>query len=139
MLYCCCSVTKLCPIRPHGLLHARLPCPALSPRVCSLMSVESVMLSNHLILCCCLLLLTSIFPGINVFSNESDLCIMWPKYWHLNISPSNEYSGLVSFRIDWFDLVVQGILKSILQHHSLKASILFGAQPSLWSNSHICT
>ena len=103
-----------------------------------LMSVESVMTSNHLILCC-RLLLTSIFPGISVFSFESDLCIMWPKYWsfNFNISPSSEYSVLVSFRIDWFDFVVQGILKSIFQHHSLKASILFSAQPSLWS--HICT
>ena len=82
--------------------------------------------SNYLILCRPLLLLPSIFPSIRVFSNESALCIRWPKYWRFsfNISPSNEYSGLISFRMDWFDLAVQGTLKSLLQHHSLKASIL---------------
>ena len=91
------------------------------------MSIESMMSSNHLILCCPLLLLPSIFPSIRVFSNESTLHMRWPKYWSfsLSISPSNEYSGLISFRIDWFDLlVVQGTLKSLLQHHSSKASIL---------------
>ena len=89
------------------------------------MSVESVMLSNHLILCCPLLLLPSIFPSIKVFSNESVLCIRWPKYWSFSISPSSEYSWLISFRIDWFDLlVVQRTLKSLLQQHSSKASIL---------------
>ena len=89
-------------------------------------SIESVMLSSHLILYRPLLL-PSIFPSIKVFSNESTLCIRWPKYWcfSFSISPSNEYSGLNSFRIDWFDiLVVQGTLKSLLQHHSSKASIL---------------
>ena len=81
--------------------------------------------SNHLILCCSLLLLLSIFPNIRVFSTESALPIRWPKYWCFSISPSNESSGLISFRIDWFDLLaVQGTLKSLLQHHSLKASIL---------------
>ena len=83
--------------------------------------------SNHLILCRPLLLLPSIFPSIRVFSNESALCIRWPKYWSysFSISPSNEYSGLISFRIDWFDLLaVQGTLKSLLQHHSSKASVL---------------
>ena len=92
-----------------------------------LMSIESVMPSNHLIFCSPLLLLTSIFPSIRVFSNESVLRIRWPKYWSFSfsISPSNEYSGLISFRIDWFDLLaVQGTLKSLLQHHSSKASIL---------------
>ena len=87
-------------------------------------SIESVMLSNHLILCCALLLLPSIFPSI--FSNEWALCFRWPKYWSFNfsISPSNEYSGLISFRTDWFDLLaVQGTLKSLLQHHNSKASI----------------
>ena len=91
------------------------------------MFVESVILSNHLIFCHPLLLLPSIFPSIRVFSNESALCIRWPKYWSFSfsISPSNEYSGLISFRIDWFNLLaVQGTLKSLLQHHSLKASIL---------------
>ena len=90
-------------------------------------SLESVILSNHLILCCPLLLLPSIFPSIRVFSNESVLCIRWPKYWSFSFckGPSNEYSGLISFRIDWFDLLsVQGILKSLLQHHSSKALVL---------------
>ena len=88
------------------------------------MSIELVMPSNHLNLCCPLLL-PSIFPSIRVFSNESDLCIRWPKYWSFSISPSNEYSGLISFTIDWFDLLaVQGTLKNLFQHHSLKASIL---------------
>ena len=103
------------------------------------MSVESVMPSNHLILCGPLLLLPSIFPSIKVFSNESDLSIRWPKHWSFSfgISPSNEYSGLISFRMDWFDLLaVQGTLKSLLQHHSSKTSIL---QRSAFftSNSHI--
>ena len=91
------------------------------------MSIESVMPSNHLIVCCPLLLLLSIFPSIRVFSNESVLHIRWPKYWSFNfsISPSNEYSGLIAFRMDWLDLlVVQGTLKRLLQHHSSKASIL---------------
>ena len=84
-------------------------------------------------------LVMSIFPSIRVFSNESALHIRWPKYWSFSISSSNEYSGLISFRMDWLDLlVVQGILKSLLQHHSSKASI-FCVQPSLWFNSHICT
>ena len=92
-----------------------------------LMSIELVMPSNHLILCRPLLLLPSIFPSIRVFSIESALCITWPKYWSFNfsISPSNEYSGLISFRMDWLDLLaVQGALKSLLQQHSSKASIL---------------
>ena len=92
-----------------------------------LMPIESVMLSNHLILCHPLLFLPSIIPTIRVFSNESVLCIRWPKYWSFSfiISPSNEYSGLISFRMDWLDLLaVQGTLKSLLQHHSSKASIL---------------
>ena len=90
-----------------------------------LMSIESVMPSNHPILCCPLLLLPSVFPSIRVFSNESVFHIRWPEYWSFSISPSNEYSGLISFRMDWLDLLaVQGTLKSLLQHHSSKASIL---------------
>ena len=92
-----------------------------------LMSIKSVMPSSHLILCRPLLLLPSVFPSIRVFSNESALRMRWPKYWSFNfsISPSNEHSGLISFRIDWLDLLaVQGTLKSLLQHHSSKASIL---------------
>ena len=98
----------------------------ISQNLFKLMSVESVMPSNHLILCRPLLFLPSIFPSIRVFSNESALHIRWPKYWSFSfsISPSKEYSGLISFRIDWFDLAVQGTLKSCLQHHSSKASIL---------------
>ena len=91
------------------------------------MSIESVMPSNHLILCHPLLFPPSIFPSIRVFSNESVLHIKWPKYWSFSfsISPSNEYSGLMSFRMDWLDLLaIQGTLKSLLQHHSSKASIL---------------
>ena len=89
------------------------------------MSIESVVPSNHLILCRTLLLLPSIFPSIRVFSNESALHIRWPKYWSFSILPSNEHPGLISFRMDWLDLLaVQGTLKSLLQHHSSKASIL---------------
>ena len=91
------------------------------------MSIESVMPSNYLIICHPLLLLPSIFPSIRVFSNELALCIRWPKYWNFSfsISPSNEYSGLISFRMDWLNLLpVQGTLKSLLQHHSSKASVL---------------
>ena len=99
----------------------------ISWRLLKLMSIESVMPSNHLILCHPLFLLPSIFPSIRVFSNESVLCMRWPKYWRFSfsISPSNEYSGLISFKIDWLDLLAeQGTLKSLLQHHSSKASIL---------------
>ena len=98
-----------------------------SPRLLKLMSIKSVMPSNHLIFCCPLLLLPSVFPSIRVFSSESALRIRWPKYWSFSfsISPSNGYSGLISFRIAWLDLLaVQGTLKSLLQHHSSKASNL---------------
>ena len=100
----------------------------ISQSLLKLMSIESVMPSNHRILCRLLLLLPSIFPSIRVFSNESVLHIRWPKYWSFsfNISPSNEHSGPISFRMDWLDLLaVQGTLKSLLQHHSSKASILW--------------
>ena len=100
---------------------------AISQSLAKLMSIESVMPFNHCILCCSLTLLPSIFPSVMVFSNESALPIRWPKDWSFSfsISPSNEYSGLISFRIDWFDLfAVQGTHKSLLQHHSSKASIL---------------
>ena len=116
-------------LRPFGLQHTRLPCPSPSPRaLLKFMAIELVMPSNHLILYHPLLLLPSIFPSIRVFSNESVLRIRWPKYFtfSFNISPSNEYSGLISFRMDWLDLlVVQGTLKSLLQYHSSKASILW--------------
>ena len=102
-----------------------------------LTSIKSVMLSNHLILCYPFLFLPSSFPSIRVFSNESVLCIRWPKYWRFSfsISHSNEYSGLISFRIDWLDLLAaQGILGNLLQHHNPKASILC-CTAFLWSNS----
>ena len=98
----------------------------ISRSLLKLTFIESVMPFNHLILCCPLLLLPSIFPSIRVFTNVSAHHIRWPKYWSFSfsISPSKEYSGFISFRIDWFDLFVQGTLTSLLQHHSLKASIL---------------
>ena len=133
----CCSVAKLClTLRSHGL-HAACQAPLstmISQSLLKSMSIELVMPSNHLVLFHPLLPLPSIFPRIRVFVNESALRIRWPKYWSLTFSicPSNEYSGLISFRIDWFDLLaVQGILKSVWKHQ------FFGAQPSLWSNSHI--
>ena len=118
------------------------PCPPPSLSLLKLMSIESVTPSNHLILCHPLLL-PSIFPSIRVFSNESTLCIRWPKYWSFSfsISPSNEYSGLISFIIDWFDLLaVQGPLTSFLQHNNSKASviILFAKPGSLIPGSMWC-
>ena len=112
----------------------------VSQSLLKLMSIELVMLSNHLILWWPLLL-PSVFPSIRFFSNELALCIRWPKDWSFSfsISPSNEYSGLISFRMDWFDLLAdQGTLKNLLQHHSSKHQF-FSAQPSLWSNFHIIT
>ena len=110
-------------LRPHGMQHARLPLSStISQNLLKLMSIEPVMPSSHLILCRPLRLLRSIFPSIRTFSNESAFGIQWPKYWSFSISPSNEYSGLISFRFDWFDLLdAQGTLKSLLQHHSSKA------------------
>ena len=113
----------------------------ISQSLLKLMSIKSVIPSNHLILCRPLLLLTLIFPRIRAFSNELALPIRWPKYWSLgfSISPSNEYSGLISFRIDWFDLLaVQGTFKSLLQHHNWKElHQFFSTQLSLWFNSYI--
>ena len=115
---------------PHGMQHTRIPCPSQTPKACSNSCPSSwwchPTMSSSVI--CPLLLLPSIFPRIRVFFNESVLCIRWPKYWRFNfsISPSNEYSRLNSFRIDWLDLLaVQGAHKSLLQHHSSKASILW--------------
>ena len=112
---------------PYGLQHQASPSITNSQSLLKLMSIESVMPSNHFILCHPLLLLPSIFPSIRVFSSESVLHIRWPKYWSFSfsISSSSEYSGLISFRMDWFDLAVQGTLKSLLQHHNWKASILW--------------
>ena len=115
-------------LRPHGLQHGLQASLSftISQSLLKLMCIESVMPSNHLILSRPLLLLPSIFPSIRVFSNESVHRIRWPQYWSFSfsINPSNEYSGLTSFRIDWFDLAVQGTLQRLLQHHSSKASIL---------------
>ena len=111
-----------------------------SQSLLKLMPIKSVMPSSHLILCCPLLLLPPIPPSIRVFSSESTLHVRWPNYWSFSfsISPSNEHPGLISFRMDWLDLLgVQGTLKSLLQHHSSKASVL--QFPALWSNSHIHT
>ena len=132
-------------LQPCGLQHARLPCPSPTPGAYSdIMSIKSMIPSNRLILCHPLLL-PSIFPSIRVFSNESTLHIRWPKYWSFSfsISPSNEHPGLISFRMDWLDLLaVQGTLKILLQHCSSKASILccsaFFIYNSLY-NSHIHT
>ena len=130
--FCCCSVVQLCPtckelecsmdIAPQASLSF-----TVSLSLLKLMPIDSVMLSNHFTLCHPLLLLPSIIPSIRVFSKESALCIRWPKYWSFSfsISPFNGYSALISFSIDWFDLIaIQGTLKSLLQHHWLKALIL---------------
>ena len=112
-------------LQPHGLQHTRLPCPLLTPRACS--HSCPWMPSNHLTLCCPLLLLPSVLPSSRVFSNKSVLHIRWPKYWSfgITISLSNDYSGLISLRMGWLDLlVVQGTLNCLLQYHSSKASIL---------------
>ena len=126
------SVAQLCltPCDPMDCSMPGLPVHHQLPEwsLLKLMSIESVMPSNHPTLCWSFLLLPSIFPSIRVFSNESALRMRWPKYWSFsfNINPSNEHSGLISFRMDWLDLLaVQGTLKSLLQHHSSKASILW--------------
>ena len=120
-----CSVVSSS-LRPYGLQHGQASLSITNSWILpKLMSIESMMPSNHRILSRPLLLLPSIFPSIRVFSKESVLRIRWPKYWSYSISPSNDYSGLISFRIDWLDLpAVQGTLKSLLQHHSSKTSIL---------------
>ena len=128
------SVTQSCPTLCDHMNCRRQASLSItnSRSLLKLMSIESVMPCNHLILCHPLLLLPSIFPSIRVFSNESALPIRWPKYWSFsfNISPSNEHPGLISFRMDWLDLLaVQGTLKSLVQHHSSKASILHTQLP----------
>ena len=125
-------------LRPYCLQHIRLHCPSPTPRAClKFKPIKLVMPSNHLILCRPLLLWPSIFPCIWVFSNESTLHMRWPKYYSFSfsISPSKEHPALTSFRIDWLDLLaVRGTLKSLLQHHSSKASILRHSAGELWSN-----
>ena len=128
---------------PHESQQARPPCPSQTPRVylLKLMLIESVMPSSPLILCHHLFLLPPIFSSIRVFSNESALCMRWPKYWSFSfsISPSREHPGLISFRVDWLDLLtVQGILKSLLQYHSSKASIFWCSAVFIVQLSHPC-
>ena len=135
---CCRSATQLC-LQLHGLQHTRLPCPSPSPGACLLTSIELVVPSNHLVLCCPLLLVPSVFTSIRVFLNELTLRIRGLKYWNFSISPSNEYSGLSSFRIDWLQLPsVQGTLESspvpqFKSISSLALSIFYG--PALTSVS----
>ena len=120
-------------LQPCGLQHV-----FVSWRLLKYMSSELVKLPYHFTLCHPFLCLPSIFPSIRVFSNELALCITWPNYWSFSFSPSNEYSGLISFRIDWFDLLaVQGALKSLLQHHSLKASVLWHSAFFMVQLSHL--
>ena len=133
------SCLTLCDPMDCSTLQASLPF-INSCSLLKLVSIRSVLPSNQSILCSPLLLLPSVFPSIKVFSNESFLHIRWPNYWSFSfsISPFNEQSGLICFRIDWFDiLAVQGTLKNLLQHHSLKASLL--QRSPLWSNSYIHT
>ena len=126
-MVCCCSVSKSCPTLCDPM-DCRMPGSSISQSLLKFMSIESMILSNHPILSHPLLLLASALPSIRVFSNESAVHLRWPKYWSFSfsISPSNEHSRLISFRMDWFDLLaVQGTLKSLLQHHSWKAPILW--------------
>ena len=124
---------------PHGLQHIRLLYPSLSPKFAKLMSIESLMPSIRLILYCPLLLLPSIFPSIRVFSSESALPIRWPKYWSfsVSISPSNEYLGLISFRIDSLITMQSKGLSRFFWNIIVQRHQFFSSQPSLWSHSHI--
>ena len=136
------SVTQSHFVTPWTVARQASPSITNSQSLLKLMSIESVMPSNHLILCHPLLLLPSIFPSIRVFSNQSVLRIRWPKFWSFSfgISPSKEYSGLISFRIHWFDLLaVQGTLKGLLQHHNSKASIHLHSVFFIVQLSHIHT
>ena len=142
---CCCCFQSLSWVRlcdPMDCSTAGFPVLHQPWSLLKRMSIESVMPSNHFILCHTLLLLPSISPSIRVFPNESALHIRWPKYWSFSfsISPSNEYSGLISFRIHWFDpRAVQGTLSRVFSSTIIRKHQFFGAQPSLWSNSHIHT
>ena len=135
IIHCCCSVAKSCSTfatpwtaAPQASLSF-----TISQRLLGFISLDSIMLYNHLILCHPLLLLILIFPSISVFSRELILRLRWPKYWSFSISLSNEYSGLISSRTDWFDLLeVQGTLKSLLQHHNSKASSLLRSDPEIF-------
>ena len=142
LMGCCCSVVQSCPTLCNPMDCSTPGFPVLHhlPEMLKLMSIESVKPSNHLLFCRPILLLPSAFPSIRVFFNELALGIRWPKYWSFSFSnsPSSEYSGLISFRIDWFDLLpVQGTVKSLHQHHSSKALILWCSAFFMVSNMHI--
>ena len=128
-------------LRPHGLQNARIPCPSPAPRACSTHVYRSLMPSNHLVLCLSLIIPPSIFPGIRVYSNESALHIRWPKYWNFsfNISLSNEYSGLISFRMEWLDILQSKRLSRVFSNITVQKHQLFGAQLSVYANSHMHT
>ena len=132
LLLVSCSVISYS-LQHHGLQHTRLPCPSPTPGACSNASIKLVMPSDRLILYCPLLLLPSIFPRIRVSSKESVICIRWPKYWSFSfsISPSNEYSGLMSFRIDWFDLLLSKGLSRVFSNTRVGKYHFFSTQPSL--------
>ena len=142
LIICCCSVTKSCSTlcNPMNCSTTGFSVLIIFWSLFKLMSMEKVMASNHLILCHPLLFLPSIFPSIRVFSDESSLHIRWPKYWSFSftVSPSNEYSGLIYFRTNWFDiLAVQETLNNLLQHHNLKASILWHSAFFMVQLSHL--
>ena len=143
IMFCCCSVAESCPTLcdPLDCSMTGFSVPHWLPEFAQIMSIESVTPSNHLILCHPLLFLPSIFPSIRVFSNELALCIRWSKYWNFNfsISLSNEFSGLISFRIDWFDLLAVQGLSRVLSNTTVQKHQFFAAQPSSWSNSQIHT
>ena len=133
-----CSYCVQLSATPWTAAHQACLCITNSWSLLKLMSIELVMPTNHLIHCCPLLFLPSIFPSIRIFSNESVLFIRWPKYWSFSMDHSNEYSELISFRMDWLDLLaVQGTLKSLLQHHGSKASILWCSAFFIVQLSHL--
>ena len=126
-------------LRPMDGSIAAFPVLHSLPELTQAHVIELVMSSNHFILCCPLLLLPSIFSSIRVCSNELAPCIRWPKCWSFSISPSNRYPGLISFRIDWFDLLVFKELSRFFSNTTVQKHQFFGTQPSLWSKSHVCT
>ena len=142
---CCCSVTKssltLCDPKDCSMPGFPVLYCLLLPESAQFQSIESVVLSNHLILCCPLLLLPSIFPSIRVFSSEPPLHIKWPKYRNVSfsISPSNEYSGLISFKVDWLISLLSKGLSRVFSSITIQKHPFLGSQPYLWFSSHICT
>ena len=142
--YCCCSVLKSCltvPLCPNGLQHDTLPCPSPAPSFLKSMSIESMILSDHLILCCPLLLFPSVFPSIRVLSNQSALQSRWPKHWSFSfsISPSNEYSGLIPLGLTGLISLQSKRLLRVFSSTTVWKHQFFSPQLSFWSNSHIWT